>query len=730
MASSISESTAISVHNMQQHGSVGDHSQKPGNVYYPDGSGAAVAAAGVIGHWPNDPHQYHSHHSHQHAQQQGSNGTDTACSSPQDTPLVKIMQQQSVGSIASGIGSDPATATMPIQPTPPQSASSHGFAQGGPEAWRSYGNSYQQGMPMSASYPNPSFASPISAGIPIGLESSSFEQASMGADYYGSSQGQQQHPHHHQQQQPPHHQQQPPHPGQHDQGSAPQPPQIHHASSTPSTVADVHQLHYHTGAAAHAPGQQPQQHQAPPHHQQGHPHHHHFHQGSLHQDTSVAQFDPAAAAAAAANGAAYMGDFGHSMYGGGSEVVSAPVTATHLPPIDPTSGLTRQNSYFGIPGVPSSGAFDSMSAAAAAAAATSPYAPHAPTPNHYLAAAAARGHQPYPPSMMMGRFNLNVHPGGAPGAVPTPPPHSQLAPAGPPPPGMGGGSMSMPTTPIRPMNMPRVNSHSGQSSTSQRKRYLCTVCQKMFARPSTLATHMHSHTGEKPYQCNWDSCGKKFSVMSNLRRHQRIHERQRAKFANMQQQQQAKHDVQASYHNDSDSTSGSTTPLASQVFSGVMPVGSPVAQLGHHMLPPPPHFGQQPGVAANPGSAIDMQSPLAQHHHMMSHPAHQQHYAPQHQPLPHYQQTLHHPHQPPTPVQPQGQPQMQPPSTSMHHPLGSAGVHEEIPDVSTLSVAAVAAAAAIKGGNSTSVSESTVAPGASTSSSTVNPSTPQSSLKE
>ncbi|PIA15345.1 hypothetical protein COEREDRAFT_44961, partial [Coemansia reversa NRRL 1564] len=74
------------------------------------------------------------------------------------------------------------------------------------------------------------------------------------------------------------------------------------------------------------------------------------------------------------------------------------------------------------------------------------------------------------------------------------------------------------------MGLARLNSHNGtQGSSSQRKRYLCTVCQKMFARPSTLATHMHSHTGEKPYECMWDSCGKRFSVMSNLRRHQRIH---------------------------------------------------------------------------------------------------------------------------------------------------------------------------------------------------------------
>ncbi|PVU88609.1 hypothetical protein BB559_005499 [Furculomyces boomerangus] len=67
-----------------------------------------------------------------------------------------------------------------------------------------------------------------------------------------------------------------------------------------------------------------------------------------------------------------------------------------------------------------------------------------------------------------------------------------------------------------------------QYSSSQRKRYLCNVCHKFFARPSTLATHMHSHTGEKPYRCDYKGCGKSFSVMSNLRRHQKIHERQQS----------------------------------------------------------------------------------------------------------------------------------------------------------------------------------------------------------
>ncbi|KAJ1677352.1 hypothetical protein EV182_006354 [Spiromyces aspiralis] len=86
--------------------------------------------------------------------------------------------------------------------------------------------------------------------------------------------------------------------------------------------------------------------------------------------------------------------------------------------------------------------------------------------------------------------------------------------------------------PQRPI-MHTLHHRLGASPTSstQRKRYLCPVCSKLFARPSTLDTHMHSHTGEKPYECDYEGCGKRFSVMSNLRRHQRIHERQRAKYS-------------------------------------------------------------------------------------------------------------------------------------------------------------------------------------------------------
>ncbi|WWD21275.1 hypothetical protein CI109_105759 [Kwoniella shandongensis] len=60
------------------------------------------------------------------------------------------------------------------------------------------------------------------------------------------------------------------------------------------------------------------------------------------------------------------------------------------------------------------------------------------------------------------------------------------------------------------------------------KKHVCAVCSKKFNRPSALVTHTSVHTGVKPYMCRRDGCGRTFSVQSNLRRHQRTHERKEA----------------------------------------------------------------------------------------------------------------------------------------------------------------------------------------------------------
>ncbi|KAJ7496021.1 hypothetical protein B0H11DRAFT_2001533 [Mycena galericulata] len=54
-------------------------------------------------------------------------------------------------------------------------------------------------------------------------------------------------------------------------------------------------------------------------------------------------------------------------------------------------------------------------------------------------------------------------------------------------------------------------------------KYECSYCGKGFSRPSSLKIHLNSHTGEKPFVCPVDGCGRHFSVLSNMRRHARVH---------------------------------------------------------------------------------------------------------------------------------------------------------------------------------------------------------------
>lgn len=53
------------------------------------------------------------------------------------------------------------------------------------------------------------------------------------------------------------------------------------------------------------------------------------------------------------------------------------------------------------------------------------------------------------------------------------------------------------------------------------RRNQCNICGRNYARPSTLKTHLRTHTNERPFKCN--VCSKTFSQAANLTAHQRVH---------------------------------------------------------------------------------------------------------------------------------------------------------------------------------------------------------------